>query len=91
MEFPGICEVAMHELRLNIDSSFNLRLYCAGDTASTLKEINKSGKWEWREDSTIICSSKDFILQLKVVSENLLSVIQKDNVQPMLTYQRVTH
>jgi len=89
MEFPNECEVAIHELKLNIDSSFNLKLYCDGNAASSLRMINASGKWGLQNDSILTCNSPDTLFYLKIISQYSLAVIPTTPKKYISAYTRV--
>ena len=59
-EYPAKCEMPMHELQLNKDSSFSLKLYCYGDSLSLLKPTFQTGNWSRKNDSLLnfVCSNK---------------------------------
>ena len=52
-EYPTLCEIPLHLLRLKRDSTFIIKLYCYGDSTSLLKSTFESGKWSKINDSSL--------------------------------------
>jgi hypothetical protein len=86
------CESVKHSLRLNNDSTFILKIYCYGDSASPSPVTVKTGKFAKEKDLVFnfLCTDNTSF-KVEILTDSMIEIIpKKDEKESNYPFQRDT-